>query len=88
MEAVIRVKVWLSNHWVKKHIAQGLWSELKPVNVCYHTQKNLEVTRIFGVFKKSAGNFLFAVENLVIPGFYQAASGLHSQGTFLCAFLF
>lgn len=87
MEAVFRVKVWLINHCVKKHIAQGLWSLLKPVSVCYHNKKTLEVI-LFDVFKKNAGNFLFAVENLVIPIFYQAASGLHSQGTFLSAFLF
>lgn len=43
------------------------------------TSKTLEAIHIFHVFKKNAGNLLFAVENLVIPSFYQAASGFHRE---------
>lgn len=48
MEAVIRVKVWVINHQVKKH--RGCASK-----------KTLEVIHISDVFKKNASNFGFAV---------------------------
>lgn len=56
MEAVIRVKVWVINHRVKKHSTGAV-----PVSVCYHCKKTLEVIHIFDVFKKNASNFGFAV---------------------------
>lgn len=77
MEAVIKVKVWAINHWVKKH-STGAVIGIKA-SVCNHSKKTLEVIHIFDVFKKNASNFLFAVENLVIPSFYQASSGLHRE---------